>query len=127
MISDVENKYSLVVKQFEEQQNKIMAQLKQRESETTQPQSLPQPQSSNYEYISFEKIEEFINKSFFLYNADKTGMTDFASELVGGSILFTRCTENYEGNTRWLSFFDYPITRIHVSPRVVIQVNFLFF
>jgi len=128
VLNDIENKYSVILKQLEEQQNKIMEQQKQhdldlnkqqQQNTVVHPQATP---SSNYEYISFEKIEEFINKSFYLYNADKTGMTDFASELVGGSILFTRCTETYDGNMRWLSFFDIPLTRIHVSPRVVIQV-----
>lgn len=71
--------------------------------------------------VTFEKIEEYINKSFYLYNADKTGMTDFASESVGGSILFTRCTEDYIDNSRWITVLNVPITRLSVSPRVVIQ------
>lgn len=71
--------------------------------------------------ISFQKIEEYINKSFYLYNADKTGMPDFASESTGGSILFTRCTEDYVDNSRWITVLNVPITRLSVSPRVVIQ------
>lgn len=74
------------------------------------------------ENVSFKKIEEYINKTLYRYNADKTGMTDFASESIGGSILFTRCTESYTVNSRWLTVFDVPITPIHVTPRVVIQV-----
>ena len=132
VLGDIEKKYGSILKQLEEQQIKIMEQQKQHELDLNRQQVntavYPQtPSTSNYEYISFEKIEEFINKSFYFYNADKTGMTDFASEFVGGNILFTRCTEAYDGNTRWLSFFDIPITRIHVSPRVVIQVRILFF
>lgn len=76
---------------------------------------------SSHEQISFQKIEEYVNKTFYLYNADKTGMTDFASEAVGGSILFTRCTEVYTENSRWFTVFDVPISRLTVSPRVVIQ------
>ena len=91
-------------------------------------------QNSNLEQISdqmsseevlFQKIKEYINKTFYLYNADKTGMTDFASESLGGSILFTRCTEAYHDNSRWFTIFDVPITRLTVSPRVVIQVSYL--
>ena len=126
VLSDIEHKYDSLLKQLEEQQKIILEQQKQQQitgmQQQQQQQVVPSPSTANYEYISFEKIEEFINKSFYLYNADKTGMTDFASELVGASILFTRCAEAYEGNTRWLSFFDFPITRVHVSPRVVIQV-----
>ena len=73
------------------------------------------------ENISFRMIEEYINRTLYVYNADKTGMTDFASESVGGSILFTRCTEPYQDNSRWFTVFDVPITRVSVSPRVVIQ------
>ncbi|RNA00014.1 SUN domain-containing 1 isoform X2, partial [Brachionus plicatilis] len=71
--------------------------------------------------VTFKKIEEYINKTFYLYNADKTGMTDFASESVGGSILFTKCTEDYVDNSRWITVLNVPITRLSVSPRVVIQ------
>jgi SUN domain-containing protein 1/2 len=114
VLTDFESKYGTILKQLEEQQAKIM-------EHQQQPAPATLTALNNYEFISFEKIEEFINKSFYLYNADKTGMTDFASELVGASILFTRCTENYDGHMRWLSFFDIPITKIHVSSRVVIQ------
>ncbi|CAF0803999.1 unnamed protein product [Brachionus calyciflorus] len=75
----------------------------------------------NSPIVSFQKIEEYINKSFYLYNADKTGMTDFASESVGGSIMFTKCTEDYVDNSRWITVMNLPITRVGVSPRVVIQ------
>lgn len=71
--------------------------------------------------VTFREIEEYINRTFYLYNADKTGKTDFASESVGGSVLFTRCTETYMEGARWFTVFDVPITRITVSPRVVIQ------
>lgn len=79
-------------------------------------------QSSN-QHISFQQIEEYINKTFYLYNADKTGMPDFASEYLGGKILFTRCTEDYNDHTRYFTIFNFPISRLVVSPRVVIQVN----
>ena len=73
--------------------------------------------------ILFEKITEYIDKTFFQYNADKTGMTDFAAESVGGSVLFTRCTENYEHNSRWWSILNVPISRISASPRVILQAS----
>jgi hypothetical protein len=113
-LRDVDIKYGVLLKQLEE--------LNKRQSKVCNLQA------NNYTYISIEKMEEFINKSFILYNADKTGMTDFASEFLGGSIFFTRCTEAYDGDDkRWFSFFGIPLTRIHVSPRVVIQVRTLLF
>ena len=68
-----------------------------------------------------ENIEELIDKKIYLYNADKTGMTDFASEAIGGRILFTNDTESYEEHSKWFTLYSVPITRILVSPRVVIQ------
>jgi hypothetical protein len=91
-LSDMEKKYSYILKQLEDHQNKMIEQ----------------------------------QKYFNLLNADKTGMTDFASELIGGSILFTRFTETYEGKKRWLAFFNIPIIPTYVSPRVVIQVLFFY-
>ena len=79
------------------------------------------------EHVSFKTLEEYVKKTFQLYDADKTGMTDFASESLGGSVLFTRCTETYDDNSRWFTVLNLPITRITVSPRVVIQVSLCVF
>ena len=137
VLNELESRYSAMFNELQEQQKKHL----QREQELLSQQHQFQQQqahdinnqvnsglraSFSDEYVSFKKIEEYINRTFYLYNADKTGMTDFASESVGGSILFTRCTENYVDNSRWFTVFDFPITRIHVSPRVVIQVKFLY-
>jgi len=134
VLNELESRYTLTINQLQE---KLMQQTRQMEEHTkqytqqqhqqqTKPEAPMQSdlktfvQTSN-ENISFEKIEEYINKTFYLYNADKTGMTDFASESVGGSILFTKCTETYLDNSRWFTIFNVPITRVQVSPRVAIQ------
>jgi len=75
------------------------------------------------EHVSFEDVKRYIKKLFKVYNADKTGMVDFASELAGGRILFTKCAETYYENKRWFSLYNIPIYPIIVSPRVVIQVK----
>jgi hypothetical protein len=72
---------------------------------------------------SFERMEEFIKQSLNVYNYEKTGMTDFASELMGGCILYTKCTEDFDGNSRWFTFFGIRLSKIRVSARVVIQVR----
>ena len=136
VLNELESRYTFTINQLQE---KLIQQTRQMEEHTkhytqqqeqqqqTQPETSTQSdlktfvQTSN-ENISFEKIEEYINKTFYLYNADKTGMTDFASESVGGSILFTKCTETYLDNSRWFTIFNVPITRVQVSPRVAIQV-----
>ena len=78
---------------------------------------------STTNYQLYNKIEEVVNKLFFKYNADKTGMADFASESMAASILFNKFTEPYNGKARWYSFFLIPIMRFYNQPRVVIQVN----
>lgn len=74
-----------------------------------------------YESEFFRKIEEYVHRTFYVYDADKTAEADFASESVGGSVLFTKCTESYLDNSRWMTIFNWPVRRITVSPRVVLQ------
>lgn len=74
------------------------------------------------EHVSFRMLEEYVKRTFKVYDADKTGMTDYASDSLGAAILFTKCTETYQDNSRWLTVLNMPITRITTSPRVVIQV-----
>lgn len=137
VLNELENRYTYSMEQLQE---KLTAQTNKLEEQNQQLNRQQQHKASDiiknnpelqeelksyiqssHEQISFEKIEEYVNKTFYLYNADKTGMTDFASEAVGGSILFTRCTEVYTENSRWFTVFDVPISRLTVSPRVVIQ------
>jgi len=66
-------------------------------------------------------IEEIIKKTLYIYNADKTGMTDYASESLGASVMFTKCTETYMEKPQWLTIMNIPIYRISKSPRVIIQ------
>lgn len=139
VLSELESRYSQSMEQLQEKLNTQNEKLDEQNQQLNNQHELqkrtsemmmknPEVQEelktliqSSHEHISFEKIEEYINKTFYMYNADKTGMTDFASEAVGGSVLFTRCTESYTENSRWFTVFDFPISRLTVSPRVVIQ------
>jgi hypothetical protein len=127
VLGELESRYKFLLNQVQEQREKAQEEVV---AHATTAASIQQESSlkSTFsdENISFRKIEEYINRTFYRYNADKTGMTDFASESIGGAILFTRCTEPYTDNSRWFTVFDVPITRVQISPRVVIQVIFFF-
>lgn len=124
VLDKLQTDYKLLLQQLEQQRHEIHStQQKQQQEATTTSSPLQQPNSSkeSSDRDMYHKLEEFIERSFFLYNADRTGMTDFASEPLGASVLFTRCTENYLHNSRWFTFFNVPLSRITVSPRVIIQ------
>ncbi len=129
ILEEMESRYTFKIDQLLEQlinqQQYIDEQQQERLKSENQLDNQPVQNSLKVSYenenVTFEKIEELINRTFYKYNADKTGMTDFASESVGGSILYTKCTETYQDNSRWLTVFDVPISRLSVSPRVIIQ------
>ncbi len=134
ILSELESRYSQSMSQLQEklatQSHRLEEQEKVKQEKAADLKLDPKLEEdikslilSSSEQISFQKIEEYITKTFYLYNADKTGMTDFASEAIGGSILFTRCTEAFTDNSRWFTIFDVPISRLTISPRVVIQVK----
>ena len=78
-------------------------------------------------YATIENLEQFVNDKLYLFNADQTGMVDYASESIGGRILFTRCTENFDRN-KWIQIYGFDtFIPLGVSSRVVIQVFFVFF
>lgn len=109
----------------QEQQRRKHEQQQQQQQQEQQKQQSSRIETifSSDEHVSFRTLEEYVHRIFQVYNADRTGRTDFASESIGGSILFTKCTEPYLDNARWFTVFDVPITRISVSPRVIIQVS----
>ena len=67
-------------------------------------------------------LKQYIDKLLYNYNADKTGLADFAAESSGASILYTKCTKTYTDNSRWFTVFNVPLFRVTMSPRLVIQV-----
>ncbi|KAG4079657.1 hypothetical protein HA402_010437 [Bradysia odoriphaga] len=54
------------------------------------------------------KIKGIVKDILAIYDADKTGLVDYALESAGGEVLSTRCTENYQAHYR-LSVFGIPI------------------
>ena len=62
-------------------------------------------------------VEEALNK----YDADKTGMFDFALETAGGTIASTRCTETYDVSNAVYSVWGVPIWWERNNPRTILQ------
>ena len=79
--------------------------------------------------INGSQVEEIVRNALIRYDADKTGLFDFALETSGGSVVSTRCTQTYVErsgtytlfngwlNLGWLS----PLTMSTTSPRNAIQ------
>lgn len=70
---------------------------------------------------SSQEVETIVRKALAKYDADKTGLFDFALESAGGSILTTRCTENYELSSAVISVFGVPFWWETNNPRSILQ------
>jgi SUN domain-containing protein 1/2 len=83
--------------------------------------SLPSTSSS----LSEDMMKQLIAEALRIYDADKTGVPDFALEPAGASIVNTRCSETYD--TRGIQYnlpifgILLPFWRTSNSPRTVIQ------
>lgn len=56
-----------------------------------------------------------------VYDADKTGLVDFALETAGGQVISTRCTETYRTKSAEISIFGIPLWYPSNTPRTVIS------
>lgn len=65
-------------------------------------------------------VEKIVQKALAIYDADKTGLADFALESAGGQVLSTRCTESYQPKTAQLSIFGIPLWYRSNTPRTAI-------
>uniref|UniRef100_A0A914MQG4 SUN domain-containing protein n=1 Tax=Meloidogyne incognita TaxID=6306 RepID=A0A914MQG4_MELIC len=68
-----------------------------------------------------EKVRNLLKKELRLFEADHTGMPDYALESSGGSVLSTRCTVQYNERSRTQKLFGIPLWFTSYSPRTVIQ------
>lgn len=67
------------------------------------------------------KVGEIVRKALTKYDADKTGLFDFALETAGGSILATKCTETYQLSSAVMSVMGFPFWWETNSPRIILQ------
>lgn len=73
--------------------------------------------------IAREEIEKMVRNALTTYDADKTGLFDFALETAGGSVVSTRCTETYVRTGASYTLFGIPIWWPSNNPRTAIQVK----
>nr|CAD2185635.1 unnamed protein product [Meloidogyne enterolobii] len=68
-----------------------------------------------------EKVHKLLKKELRIFEADHTGMPDYALESSGGSLLSTRCPVQYNERSRTQKLFGIPLWFASYSPRTVIQ------
>ncbi|XP_030572713.1 uncharacterized protein LOC115771249 isoform X1 [Drosophila novamexicana] len=70
-----------------------------------------------------DDVRSIVKAVLAIYDADKTGLVDFALESAGGQILSTRCTESYQTKSAQISVFGIPLWYPSNTPRVAISPN----
>ncbi|TDG50150.1 hypothetical protein AWZ03_003366 [Drosophila navojoa] len=70
-----------------------------------------------------DEVRNIVKSVLAIYDADKTGLVDFALESAGGQILSTRCTESYQTKSAQISVFGIPLWYPTNTPRVAISPN----
>lgn len=68
-------------------------------------------------------VRSLVDEALVKFNADKTGMADFALESGGGSVISTRCSETFTKTSARISIFGLPLYYKSNSPRTVIQAD----
>nr|XP_023022579.1 uncharacterized protein LOC111510856 [Leptinotarsa decemlineata]XP_023022580.1 uncharacterized protein LOC111510856 [Leptinotarsa decemlineata] len=77
-------------------------------------------ETSSVSNISEEHVKRIVKNALLIYDADKTGLVDYAMETMGGQILTTRCTENYHYGKAVVSVLGVPLWYPVNSPRTII-------
>jgi hypothetical protein len=70
-----------------------------------------------------DHVKILIRQALYIYNADKTGMADFALESMGGSVLTSHCSASYSKNVPLLGFFS--SSNFPNKPEITIKPNVL--
>lgn len=70
--------------------------------------------------ISDDEIKRIVKNALAIYDADKTGLVDYAMETMGGQILTTRCTENYHYGKAVVSVLGIPLWYPSNTPRTIL-------
>lgn len=71
--------------------------------------------------LSEAHVKKIVKAALAVYDADKTGMVDYALESSGGQVLSTRCTESYNARTAEYSILGIPLWYPSNTPRTVIS------
>jgi len=76
-------------------------------------------ESSSQSGLTLADVEKLI----LLYDADKTGITDYAFEPAGGTIVSKHCSETYDVDHQSFKMMGIPIFSSSNSPRKLIQAG----
>ncbi|XP_050670775.1 klaroid protein-like isoform X2 [Leptidea sinapis] len=68
-------------------------------------------------HLDTEEIRRIVSGMLEVYDADKTGLVDYALESAGGQVISTRCTELYQIKTKQYSILGVPVLWVFTSPR----------
>ncbi|XP_059620192.1 klaroid protein [Phlebotomus argentipes] len=71
--------------------------------------------------VSEDHVRRIVWDALRVYDADKTGLVDYALESAGGQVLSTRCTESYHTKTAQISIFGIPLWYPSNTPRTAIS------
>ncbi|XP_013199804.1 klaroid protein [Amyelois transitella] len=64
-----------------------------------------------------EAVKRIVAGMLEVYDADKTGLVDYALESAGGQVVSTKCTELYQIKTKQYSILGLPVWWVYTSPR----------
>ncbi|KAJ2946117.1 hypothetical protein O0L34_g5041 [Tuta absoluta] len=67
--------------------------------------------------LDVEAVKRIVAGMLEVYDADKTGLVDYALESAGGQVVSTRCTELYQIKTKQYSILGMPVWWVYTSPR----------
>eukprot|EP00092_Neocalanus_flemingeri_P040870 GFUD01044492.1.p1 GENE.GFUD01044492.1~~GFUD01044492.1.p1 ORF type:complete len:726 (+),score=199.58 GFUD01044492.1:51-2228(+) len=79
------------------------------------------PKQSADSLHSPSEVRKIVREALTKYDADKTGLFDFALESAGGSIVTTKCTEPYQLTSAVMSVWGVPFWWDTNSPRTILQ------
>ncbi|XP_053607766.1 klaroid protein-like [Plodia interpunctella] len=64
-----------------------------------------------------EAVKKIVAGMLEVYDADKTGLVDYALESAGGQVVSTKCTELYQIKTKQYSILGLPVWWVYTTPR----------
>lgn len=71
--------------------------------------------------LNEDDVLRIVKEVLRIYDADKTGLVDYALESAGGQVISTRCTETYRTKSAEISIFGIPLWYPSNTPRTVIS------
>lgn len=108
--SDFESKYDLFIDQIGEV-SKILRDSSQKESPN---------ESCNQQTAPLPDIGQILEEKLWQFDADRTGMADFALESAGAEIIPEHTSQGIKSNSPMLSIWKVPLLYQKMSPRIAI-------